>query len=114
MSLILPVLLYDAETWTFTSSDEQALGVFERFMDLSAIEQNGAYDGTRSYTIYTMTSTLSSVLKYSVFDGWVMSLVWIAPSQFVKSSNLRKVEVAEKDGLASVGPNRWIRIPRDV
>ena len=29
-SLILPVLLYGAETGTLTSSDEQALGVFER------------------------------------------------------------------------------------
>ena len=29
-SLILPVLLYGAETCTMTSSDEQALGVFER------------------------------------------------------------------------------------
>ena len=26
-------------------------------MDLSAIEENGAYDGTRSSTIYSMTST---------------------------------------------------------
>ena len=31
-SLILPVLLYGAESWTMTSSDEQALGVFERKM----------------------------------------------------------------------------------
>ena len=30
MSLILPVLICDAETWTMTSSAEQALGVFER------------------------------------------------------------------------------------
>ena len=29
-SLILPVLLYVAETWTLTSSDEQAFVVFER------------------------------------------------------------------------------------
>ena len=29
-SLILPVLLYGAETWKLTSSDEQALGAFER------------------------------------------------------------------------------------
>ena len=36
-----------------------------------------------------------------------MSLVWIAPTQFVKSSNLSQVvEVAEKDGLASVGLKR--------
>ena len=54
--LILPVLLYGAESWTMTSSDEQALGVFERkayviFMDLSAIEENGAYDEIRRCTI---------------------------------------------------------------
>ena len=29
-SRILPVLLYGAETWTLTSSDEQTFGVFER------------------------------------------------------------------------------------
>ena len=29
-SLMLPVLLYGADTWTMTSSDVQALGVFER------------------------------------------------------------------------------------
>ena len=35
-----------------------------------------------------------------VFDGWVMSQVWIAPTKFVKSSNLRQVvDVAEKDAL---------------
>ena len=50
-SLILAALLYGAETWTLKSSDEQALG------DLSAIEENGAYDGTSSCTIYMMTST---------------------------------------------------------
>ena len=56
------VLLYDAETWTLASSGEQALGVFERKsyvrdMDLSAIKENGAYDGTMSCSIYMMTST---------------------------------------------------------
>ena len=45
-------------------------------MDLSAIELNGAYDGTINIHIYII---------YSVFDGWVMSLVWIAATQFVKS-----------------------------
>ena len=74
-------------------------------MDLSAIEQNGAYNGTSSCTIYTMASTYCSVLKYSVFDGWK------APTQFVKSSILSQVvEVAEKDGLASVGQNSWMRM----
>ena len=47
------------------------------------------------------------VFKNSVFDGWVMFFVRIAPTQFVKSSNLSQVvEVANKDGLASVGLNR--------
>ena len=42
---------------------------------------------------------------------WVMSLVWIAPTQFVKFSNLRQVvDVADKDGPSSVGLNRLIRI----
>ena len=51
------------------------------------------------------------VLKYSVVDDKVMFFVWIAPTQFVKSSNLcQVVEIAAKDGLASVGPNRWMRI----
>ena len=45
-----------------TASDEQALGVSERkilnkISDLSVIEENGAYDGTRRCTIYTMIST---------------------------------------------------------
>ena len=40
-----------------------------------------------------------------------MSLVWIAPNQFVKYSNLSQVaDVADKDGLPSVGPNRLMRI----
>ena len=40
-----------------------------------------------------------------------MSLVWIAPTQFQKSSNLSQVvEVADKDGLPNVGPNRLMRI----
>ena len=40
-----------------------------------------------------------------------MSLVWIAPTQFVKSSNLSQaVEVADKDVLASVELNRWMRM----
>ena len=40
-----------------------------------------------------------------------MSLVLIAPTQFVKSSNLSQVVVvADKDGLPSVGPNRLMRI----
>ena len=44
------------------------------------------------------------MLKYSVFDDWVMSLVWIAPTQFVKSSNLSQVvDVADKDGLPALG-----------
>ena len=59
-------------------------------MDLSVVEENGAYDVIRCCTIYTMTSTKGSILKYSVFEGWV-SIV---------------VEVAEKDGLASVGLKR--------
>ena len=39
-----------------------------------------------------------------------MSLVWIAPTQFVKSSKLSQVVVADKHGLASVGPNRLMGI----
>ena len=56
--------LTEAETWTMTSSDEQALGDFSSrgksfvsFMDFSAKEKNGAYDGTKSCAIYTITST---------------------------------------------------------
>ena len=38
-------------------------------------------------------------------------LVWIAPTQFVKSSNLSQVvDLADKDGVPSVGPNRLMRI----
>ena len=40
-----------------------------------------------------------------------LSLVWIGPTQFVKSSNLSQVvDVADKDGLPSVEPNRLMRI----
>ena len=50
-------------------------------------------------------------IKCIVFDGWVISLVWIAPTQLVKSSNLSKVVVgADTDGLPCVGPNRLMRI----
>ena len=46
-----------------------------------------------------------SFRSYSIFNSWVMSLVWIAPTQFVKSSNLSQlVIVAEKGDRASVGP----------
>ena len=42
---------------------------------------------------------------------WLGQLVWIAPTQFEKSSNLSQVvDVADKDGLHSVGPNRLMRI----
>ena len=48
-----------------------------------------------------------SVLKYSIFDSCVMFFVWIAPTQFVKSSNLSQmVDVADKDALNSGGPSR--------
>ena len=40
-----------------------------------------------------------------------MSIVLIVPTQFVKYSNLSQVvDVAEKDGLPSVGPNRLLII----
>ena len=94
--IILPVLLYGAETWTLTSSDEQALGVFER----KILRKIYGPFCDREYGAY------GSVLKYSVFDGYVMLLVWITPTQFVKSSNLSQVVVvADKDGLPSFGPN---------
>ena len=56
-SLILSILLYGAETWTMTSQMYSKGKSYVRLMDLSVIEENGAYDLTRSCTIYTMTST---------------------------------------------------------
>ena len=83
-------LLYKskAEAWTLTSSDEQALGVFERKIVRKIY---GPFCG-RSEWHLRWNQELQD--KYDVID-------------VVKSSNLSQVvEVAEKDGLASVGPTR--------
>ena len=98
------LLLYGAETWTLTSSDEQALGVFERKI-LRTIYgpfcDRGEWRIRWNQELYDIYDDI--VLKYnSVFDGWVMSLVWIAATQVV--------DVTDKDGLPSVVPNRLIRI----
>ena len=98
----MPVLL---------SSDEQALGVFERKI-LRKIYwpfcDRGEWRIRWNQELYDIYDDIDVVKrKYNVFDGWVMSLVWIAPTQFVKSSNLSQVvEVAEKNGFASVGLTR--------
>ena len=112
----MPVLLYGAETWTLTSSDEQALGVIERKI-LRKIYgpfcDRGEWRLRWNQELYDIYDDIDveKHLKYNVFDGWVMLLVWIAPTQFVKSSNLSQlVFIADKDGLPSVGPNSLMRI----
>ena len=60
----MSVLLYGAETWTITSTDEQALGVFERKIDI--------YDDI----------DVVKRIKIQRFR-WVMPLVSIASTQFV-------------------------------
>ena len=56
--------------------------------------------------LYDMYDDIDVVkrMKISVFDGWAMSLVWIAPIQFVKSSNLSQVVViADSPALGQTG-----------
>ena len=79
-----------------TSSDELALDVFERKI-LRKIYESFCDRGEwrirwNQEDIYDDIDIVKRV-KYSVFDGWVKSLVWIAPTQFVKSSNLIQVVV---------------------
>ena len=93
-SLILQVLLYGAETGTLTSSEEQALGVceikilrkiHEPFCDIAEwhIRWN-----RKLYDIYDDIDVVKRI-KIQPFR-W-LSLVWIAPTLFVKSSNLNQV-----------------------
>ena len=90
-----------------TSSDEQALGVFEREI-LRTIYgpfcDRGECCIRRNQELYDIYAEID-VVKH------IMSFVWIAPTQFVTPSNLcLVVEVAENDGPPSVGANRLMRI----
>ena len=98
----MPVLLYGAEAWTLISSDEQGLGVFKRKI-LRKIY--GPFCDKGEWRIR------SNQELYDIYDDIEVMFAWIFPTQFVKFSNLcQVVEVADKNGLASIGLNRWMRM----
>ena len=108
--LILAVSLYCAETWTLTSSDEQALGVFERKILCKISEpfcDRGEWRTQRNQELYDLYDDIDVVKS-------IKRLRWLGHVTRMDSSNpvravfhlSQLVEVAEKDGLASVGLGR--------
>ena len=62
-SLMQPVVLYGAETWTLTSSDEQALDVFER-KRLRQID--GPFCDRAEYKLYDIHDVIDVVKRIKI------------------------------------------------
>ena len=111
ITLILPVLLYGAETWTLTSSDEEALGVFERKI-LRKIYGPFCYRGEWrirwNQELYDIYDDIGVVKRITI-----QRLRWLGHVARMDSSNqVRKIFESEPGGgcrRQGRPPQRWAK-----
>ena len=107
----MPVLLYGAGTWTLTSSDEQALGVFERKI-LRKINgpfcDRGEWRIRWNQELYDIYDSIAVVKRIKI-----KRLRWLGHVDRMDSSNpVRKVFESESGGgyrRQGGPPRRWAK-----
>ena len=107
-TLIIPVLLYGAETWALLSTDAAALRVFERKVLLKIFGPVRVGDDfciRFNSELYELLNDmmLCSILIFSGCAGSAMSFVWRRMLQRDRYLMRGSAEVGEEDDLAYVG-----------